>query len=794
MIVVLAYISSAFAQDWVGVNPNNYESHWSFNYHNYLLQKPFVSAITIDGQVVTLDNENWSDLEVAAFITNADGQEECRSNMMWLTDEYVLEYEDPYLTIDGFPIYYTTPGGTVYFKMYDHANNIEYTECTITYLGEPYTVTAGTPVSLGWGDGLEPVMLNFTTSTEPTCGIELNADGVWTENFESATNTELLPLEQHDACWTWTRLVELPADYQDTLPHLYYKADDDAHAQFAHDNYSLRLWNRGTYAMPVLDEDININDLKMSFYVRQSYSFYSLLVGVMDDPTDAETFVPVAFVDNGESTNMEYFEFNFANYQGEGRYIAFKNVRPSGTSFDGQWHDVHSVNYIDDITLTYMEDNDCVLSLPFTETFEEITGVTTKLTGANPDCWGMVQFDVDNMPFDKLPQVYCQNSTANSGNYSLRMVNRGVYALPEMELDYGIQNVHLEMYVRQPNANYQLQVGVWNGQEFTPVALVNNSGTDYEFVQVSFSNYEGDANRIAFRNTLNGGFTWDYSYNYIDDITVYETSTDCAGIMVEHFDNFDSYAADVVTPATGIKPDCWDVVVKDVDMAYNMYPQIYNSENFAYSGASSLRMADRCVFAMPFFAEDEVISNLHLSMYLRQPSAFYTLEVGVWVENNGAEASAGEFIPVATFDNANADVTFVECDFSNYEGSNYGRIAFRNTLKGGKTWNYSYNYIDDVRLYYGDDTRNNASDENVIDNMNVDRYLESIAVYPNPTVGELHIGAVDVQKVECYNQMGQLVAVYNNARDIDINGLANGVYTLRITVPQGVTMRKVVKE
>ena len=42
--------------------------------------------------------------------------------------------------------------------------------------------------------------------------------------------------------------------------------------------------------------------------------------------------------------------------------------------------------------------------------------------------------------------------------------------------------------------------------------------------------------------------------------------------------------------------------------------------------------------------------------------------------------------------------------------------------------------------------------------------------------------------------MGQLVAVYNNESNISLNSLANGVYTLRITVPQGVTMRKIVKE
>ena len=136
----------------------------------------------------------------------------------------------------------------------------------------------------------------------------------------------------------------------------------------------------------------------------------------------------------------------------------------------------------------------------------------------------------------------------------------------------------------------------------------------------------------------------------------------------------------------------------------------------------------------------------------------------------------------------------VSCDFAEYEGFG-NRIAFRNTLKNGRTdLNYSYNYIDDVQLVLTDQAKNNASSESVIDAMNADQYLENIAVYPNPTVGELHIDAVDVQMVECYNQMGQLVAVYNNESNISLNSLANGVYTLRITVPQGVTMRKVVKE
>ena len=809
LIVVLACFGSAFAQGYVGVNPNGYESHWNtFDYHDYLSQEPFVAAIAIEGQLVTLEDnvDNWSSLEVAAFVTNDNNQEECRGNLMWLTDEYVLEYGDPYLTIDGFPIYYNTVGGTVYFKMFDHLNNIEYTECTITYLGEAYTVTAGYEVTEGWGDGEPTVILNFTAPVAPaTCSIVLDANNTWTMDFEYATNTELLPLEQHDACWTWTCLVELPAGYQDTLPHLYYKADDDVHAQFAHGNYSLRLWNRGVYAMPILDSTININDLKMSFYTRHSYSFYTLMVGVMTDPEEPETFVPVAYVDNGASLNMEYFECNFANYEGEGRYIAFKNVRPSATSYDGNWADLHSVNYIDDITISLMDNGDCFLVLGGdANDFENETSVTTKLTGAMPECWEFVQSDVDVMPFDKMPQLYHQASVANSGNYSFRMANRCIVALPELdvdEYDLDIRNVRVLMNVRQPNENYQLQVGIWSpvpgaeGGNFVPVALVNNATTDYEFVECGFSNYTGyigSGARIAFRNVLKNGVNYDYSYNYIDDIAFVPVDEDCQEVDETYFETFDGVAYSGQTTKS-VAPDCWDVVREDVEMSYDKYPQVYKNELFANSGAYSLRLADRCVYAMPEL-EDVELSEFTLNFALRQPSTLYQLEVGVWEVSWGQNQELIEtFVPVATFNNENNEVVMVSCDFSEYEGFG-NRIAFRNTLKNGRTdLNYSYNYIDDVQLVLTDQAKNNASSESVIDAMNADQYLENIAVYPNPTVGELHISAMDVQKVECYNQMGQLVAVYDNENNISLNSLANGVYTLRITVPQGVTMRKVVK-
>ena len=105
-------------------------------------------------------------------------------------------------------------------------------------------------------------------------GIVLNeANPTWKENFDGITTiTAPVVVEVQPSCWTWNRTTDLPEGYVDTLPHLYYNSS------YAHSgSYSLRLWNRGVYAMPVLDENVNIKQVKMSFYSRHSYSFLNAM-------------------------------------------------------------------------------------------------------------------------------------------------------------------------------------------------------------------------------------------------------------------------------------------------------------------------------------------------------------------------------------------------------------------------------------------------------------------------------------------------------------------------------------
>jgi hypothetical protein len=153
LVVSLALSGSIFAQ--------SYETHWPGFYDgDYDFQVALVAAITIDGHLIDTADANWDALEVVAFIENVQ-----RSYGMYLSDYYVMEYGDPYPTIDGESIYYTTAAGEhISFKMFDHINLIEYTECEVTYLDEPYQVVMnGMDIDQGWWEPYIPIMLNFTT-------------------------------------------------------------------------------------------------------------------------------------------------------------------------------------------------------------------------------------------------------------------------------------------------------------------------------------------------------------------------------------------------------------------------------------------------------------------------------------------------------------------------------------------------------------------------------------------------------------------------------------------------------
>ena len=351
--------------------------------------------------------------------------------------------------------------------------------------------------------------------------------------------------------------------------------------------------------------------------------------------------------------------------------------------------------HIDNVSIDYIPETCYTISLnadepSWTENFDTYTQSVTAATGVEPTCWVLEQEDV-TMPDNKKPQIYYKSSFAHSGNYSLMLNYRGIYAMPMLSEDVTIQNVKLEMYLRQANAAYQLQVGVWDDETstFSPVALFNNETTGVELVTCDFSGYTGNGRRIAFRNVLGGGANYNYSYNYIDDITLSLKGTEDCAITLPYNETFEGYTAE--TGATGVEPDCWNLVQEDVAMTDATVPQLFQKTTYAHSGNYSLRMYNRGIYAMPALSSEVDLNEVKLEMYVRQPNKCYQLQIGVWDEQTET------FDPVALVNNSTTDITYFTCDFSGYEGNGH-RIAFRNTLNSGANYNYSYNYIDDISL------------------------------------------------------------------------------------------------
>ena len=60
-----------------------------------------------------------------------------------------------------------------------------------------------------------------------------------------------------------------------------------------------------------------------------------------------------------------------------------------------------------------------------------------------------------------------------------------------------------------------------------------------------------------------------------------------------------------------------------------------------------------------------------------------------------------------------------------------------------------------------------------------------ISVYPNPVRDRVVIEGIEVAEVEVYSVFGQMVKTVRAANEIDLNGLVEGIYMLRITDVEG---------
>ena len=149
----------------------------------------------------------------------------------------------------------------------------------------------------------------------------------YTENFDYyGTGSTAYP-----CCWSKISTYISGNAYTDTVPYIYdspYEGDG-----------SLRFYANApaTYNIaitPEIDASIVINTLQANFMYKASSTTDQLIVGLISDPTDASTFIPVDTITPGTvPTSWQEKTVLFNGYTGNARYIAFKNQYTGTTSY-----------------------------------------------------------------------------------------------------------------------------------------------------------------------------------------------------------------------------------------------------------------------------------------------------------------------------------------------------------------------------------------------------------------------------------------------------------------------------
>lgn len=217
----------------------------------------------------------------------------------------------------------------------------------------------------------------------------------WREDFELYSTGSSAPFPQcytriNDATNTYNYypyIYNSSANSYSGLKHLYFYATTSS--GYAENQYAI---------LPAINTAIlPLNTLQLSFFAKKSSTTTYLskcIVGVMDNPADTTTFVPIDTIEPYSASYDEYF-VTFSNYQGTGKYIALKVQKLSATNYV----------YIDDITINTIQ----TCFRPTNLSIANISQYSIDLSwipGGNETEWEVAYKAENDTSWIIVPQVY----------------------------------------------------------------------------------------------------------------------------------------------------------------------------------------------------------------------------------------------------------------------------------------------------------------------------------------------------------------------------------------------------
>ena len=209
----------------------------------------------------------------------------------------------------------------------------------------------------------------------------------YTQDFETATGSGA---GNFIDCWI------RGTNYTTAYPYTY--------STYTHDGtYSLYFYGTSSYysyaAMPMLDESIQMDSLQIRFWARKTSAAYQIQVGIMTNPYDYSTFELLGTFTPSETSTWEEMQLNTSNYEGQGRFIAWR-VPAQITSY----------MCIDDILVQYIPDCPRVQDIEAVNTQAHQTDITWA-SGTEANYWYYAYGLKDSVSFDLATALVADNDT-----------------------------------------------------------------------------------------------------------------------------------------------------------------------------------------------------------------------------------------------------------------------------------------------------------------------------------------------------------------------------------------------
>ena len=586
----------------------------------------------------------------------------------------------------------------------------------------------------------------------------------------------------------------------------------------------------GTYNIavaPELDASINISDLQAVFMYRASYASDRLIVGVMSNPMDASTFVPVETI-SPASTASTWVEKTvyFNNYTGNGHYIAFKN----------EYTTTYSYAYIDNLvidvaptcpkphSLTCSSLTDNTATFTWTESgtataweieygpagFVHGNGTTVQVTTNPYTVTGLTA----STTYDFYVRAIC-SATDQSVWEGPVSVTPGSYNMPVTGSNT-VTTCNMVIYDDGgPNGDYSTNCNsTLTINPATPGAVIVLTGTcsveeDYDYLYVydgtstsgnllaTYNNLNQTVNCTSTTGSLTLYFTSDGSVVYpgfaltatcsggsaIVDPTVTTQAADNIGTTSATLHGTVTAGSETIT-AQGFE---WKTTTGGSYTAVNVAgtTMTHNLTGLTPNTGYTFRAFATTASGTTYGAEMTFTTQAE-----QQTCPSPTNVEATSITDNSAVISWTQQGDVTSWD-VNYRVTGADSWNTVSTTSNPHTLV-------GLTGSTSYDVQVIAHCTNGQTSDPSATITFMTTGINDYTLDNSVTVYPNPTTGLIQIenGEWRMENVEVYDAYGKLLNTMNvndHTVNIDLSGYAKGTYFVRVTTERGVVTKRVVK-